>query len=123
MEENVNKLMELMKTDEALRERLCGAKDKDAVIAIAAERGVTLTDADFEVSGEEKQRLLAQKEQFLQNDELDVVAGRGNGGCGCALVGGGGGTDVFCGCIGGGKGTRSDSKVCCFCFVAGVGKH
>lgn len=58
MTENIKKLIELASADEALKNRLIGAS-KEAVIAIAREAGITLTDADFE----------------LPEDALDSVSG------------------------------------------------
>ena len=127
MKNTIDKLMELMEADEALRGRLCEAKDKDAVIAIAAERGITLTDADCEVSEEKKRRFFRQGKQ-ISEDELDTVGA--SGACVCPFVGGGGGkTDEgnvwWCNCeiIGfGNYDERIHGKgASCNCFFGGYG--
>lgn len=51
MTENIKKLIELASANEALKARLIGAS-REAVIAIAKEQGITLTEADFELPEE-----------------------------------------------------------------------
>ena len=80
MSENMKKLLELLSSaDEALREKV-SSMDKDALKALAAEKGISLTDADFESAEEE--------EGEVSVEEADAVAG----GKKCYCVAGGGGT-------------------------------
>ena len=121
MSENLKKFMEAVSAEgQEMVEKVNGA-DKDTLIALAAERGITLTDADFEQ---------AQPDGELSDDELDAVAG-GNS-CAC-IIGGGGvsaecekGSDETCACVlvGIGKGIDAISKEerrRCICEFAGVG--
>lgn len=62
MTESFKKLLELISGNEELTARLNNAS-KDEVIALAKEQGITLTEADFEQSGE------------MSEDELDAVTG------------------------------------------------
>lgn len=77
MTENMKKFLELVSKDEALVAKV-NAADKNALIALAKELGVELTEADFEHPTE------------LSDDELEVVAG--GAGTWCILIGGGGNT-------------------------------
>ena len=66
MTDNMKKLIEAAEQDPGFAERLAAAQDADAVIALASEKGIELTEADMKdesVSGE------------LADDELDDVAG------------------------------------------------
>lgn len=76
MTENMKKFLELVSKDEALVAKV-NAADKNALIALAKELGVELTEADFEHPNK------------LSDDELDVAGG---GGTWCILIGGGGNT-------------------------------
>jgi len=115
--ENMKKFMELISAldDEAMEK--VSRMQKDELIAFAAEKGFTLTDADFQgVEGD----------AALSIDEL--AASSGGDVCGCA-VGGGGAPDYNagekgCGCalIGGGKMSTSD-ELRCYCAIAGGGVH
>ena len=62
MTENFKKLLELISGNEELTARLNNAS-KEEVIAFARELGITLSDADFEQSGE------------MSEDELNAVTG------------------------------------------------
>ena len=67
-----------------------GGVDKDAIIAEAQQRGITLTEADF----------VADTSVELSEDELDEVAGGGTRGGGCDL----------CSCMAGGCSAFYDGK-------------
>ena len=76
-----------------------GGVDKDAIIAEAQQRGITLTEADF----------VADTSVELSEDELDEVAGGGK--CAGVMGGGtrGGGCDL-CSCMAGGCSAFYDCK-------------
>lgn len=110
--------LELIEQNEELKKRveeLDGKPEAEVAeyIALAAEYGVTLTEADF------KQAQTAE----LSEDELDTVAG----GKFCACVGGGGGTGddasqtKTCACVMGGGGQRQNGEGRCACIIYGEG--
>lgn len=107
MTENVKKFLELVSKDEALSEKVNKA-DKAALIAVAKELGIELSDADFEQPKE------------LTDDELDAVAG---GRCICSFGGGGkaGEGEKTCACVMGGGGEYKDGSVRCVCIIGGDG--
>ena len=122
MTENMKKFLELVSKNEELGKKLCEA-DKEAVIAMAKELGIALTNADFAQNNE------------LSDDELDAVAG-GGWDCGCFMGGGGTGDGEItfvgetvnqktCACVlaGAGMATYSDGKdrSRCACALAGTG--
>ncbi len=82
-------------------------------IALAAEYGVKLTEADFQPSDA----------QELSEDELDAVAGGKD--CLCVGAGGGTGEDATktktCACVVAGYGYMDDDKKRCFCLAGGSG--
>ena len=124
MSENLKKFLELITSDKELEKKALACNDlgeekgKLAMIELAKENGIDLTEADFEkkeASGE------------LSDDELDAVAGGGSN-CGCFAGGGGGGVDasdgkVFgCACVAygqGGDGRANDAN--CVCALYGYG--
>ena len=124
MSENLKKFLDLLANDKELEAKALACnelgeeKGREALIALAKEKGIELTAADFEkkpVSNE------------LDDDELDAVAG-GRGACTCGIAGVGGGRDVndgnsfhcFCGAYGqGGDGRVKDCN--CACIVLGDG--
>ena len=82
MSENLKKFLDLIANDKELEAKAlaCKEKGKEALLALAKEYGIELTEADFEnkpVSGE------------LDDDELDAVAG-GLAYCNCGAAGAGG---------------------------------
>ena len=82
-EEQLTALLAKLKDDEGLQEKLKGAADLDAVLAIAK-------DAGFEVSKADWLRYQAKQTIELSDEELEGVAG------GVALhPGGGRGTHMF----------------------------
>ena len=125
MSENLKKFLELLASNKELEAKALACnelgeeKGKEALIALAKENGIELTEADFEKKAEP-----ASCE--LSDDELDAVAG--GGGCGCIAGGGGGGTDsndgnkYGCACVAygqGGDGRSKDSN--CWCVFQGWG--
>ena len=126
MTENAKKFMEYVSAlDKETMEKVSKMTEKDEIIAYAAEKGFTLTEADFEQADDEK----------LSFDELDTAAGGGT--CAC-VVGGGGAKDLrenedgtktgdgLCVCVAGGAGDGKDSRgvstARCGCFIGGGGK-
>ena len=121
MTENMKKFLEAVSQDPALGAKVSAA-DQDALIAIAKEIAIELTDADFAPpSGE------------MSDDELENVAGGGE--CYCAMGGGGtregahgyaeqywGGLDV-CACVLAGFGYYGNGKERCGCAFAGGGSN
>ena len=125
MSENLKKFLELIASNKELEAKALACnelgeeKGKVAMLALAKECGIELTEADFE-----KQAEPASCE--LSDDELNAVAG--GGGCGCLFGGGGGGTDsndgkkYGCACVvygQGGDGRASDMN--CICPAFGTG--
>lgn len=110
MTENMKKFLELVSQSEELCARV-NAADKEALIAMAKELGVELTEEDFtQPSGE------------LDDDELDAVAGGGV----CACVVGGGGTadnakERTCVCVFTGAGETKNGYRC-MCALGGGGE-
>lgn len=73
-EEQVKAFTDALKADATIQEKLKGATDADAVVAIAKEAGFTITQQDVEKF----------KTEPLSEEELDGVAGGGN--CGPAAM-------------------------------------
>jgi predicted ribosomally synthesized peptide with nif11-like leader len=124
MSENLKKFLELITSDKELEKKALACNDlgeekgKLAMIELAKENGIDLTEADFE-----KKEATGE----LSDDELDAVAGGGSN-CGCFAGGGGGGIDasdgkVFgCACVAygqGGDGRANDAN--CVCALYGYG--
>ena len=95
MNENLKKFLEKVSEDKALAEKVSAEKDPAALIPLAKEMGIELTEADLKRPVEE-----------LSDDELDTVAG---------------GSDVSCACAMGGGGTKDTNDKTCACVLAGVG--
>ena len=112
MNENLKKFLEKVSEDKALAEKVSAEKDPAALIPLAKEMGIELTEADLKKPVEE-----------LSDDELDTVAGGGDVSCACAM--GGGGTkdanDKTCACVLAGVGYASDKSERCLCGFAGYG--
>ncbi len=119
MSDNLKKFLQEISSDQEWVGKLTTLEKEDEVIALAidkaAEKGIVLTAADFEVP-----------EGEMNEDELKSVAG---GNCGCVLAGGGGGTDAHdgktygCACVHygqGGDGRADDTN--CICIVGGHGE-
>ncbi len=132
MSENLKSFLKLASQDESLKARaaeLTKMEKEELVktcIALAAERGITLTEADFElVSGANSRE--------ISDEELDAVSGGGTGcfvstHCVCYLGGSGSGVDEYdkskyvCACVAygqGGDGSADDFN--CFCPAYGNG--
>ena len=117
MTENMKRFLELMQKDETLIEKTKTLQSdytdetKKVVMALAEERGIQLTEADFEAPKGE-----------LSDDELEVVSGAG--GCFCILGGGTKGEkDDSCGCplVGFGYPTGEEADYRCYCWIGGSG--
>ena len=99
MTDNTKRFLEAASQDKVFIEKLNKAETPEAVIALAAEKGFTLTEEDLKpepASGE------------VSDDELDAVVG----GKTCVCVAGGGGEagtrDETCACVLGGAGLYVD---------------
>lgn len=112
---NMKKFLEVVSKDKELSERLKVMTEKAEIIAEAANLGIMLTEADFEVT-----------ESEMSDKELSGISG---GDCLCAMAGGGGGTDAYdgktygCACVlygQGGDGSADDFNCCCVAGGAGV---
>ncbi len=122
MSDTLKSFLEAVGKSETLQEKMKAIpKDlprEEAVqkaIAIAAEAGFQLSEADLNTGAE-----------AISEEELEAVAG-GSGGCGCAGAGGGSGVSEAgnkfgCGCVlyGQGDGANNQKKVC-MCSIGGVG--
>ncbi len=134
MSENLKSFFKLASQDEALKAKAVELKDMEkeevikTCIALAAERGITLTEADFEPTA-------SADAGELSDDELDAVSGGGCGdgsmdSCICAVGGGGGGSGKNkvgatwgCACAAYGQGGDGKSEhFVCICTVYGTGK-
>ena len=125
MSENLQRFMELVSAEDHEYIDKLNQADLPAVIAMAAEKGIPLTEADFE---------LAEDETEVSLEESDAVAG----GKKCMCIAGGGGTgngdDNTCACvaIGYGYGYRTWNKnqtyarkmwdERCVCYAMGAGE-
>ena len=111
MTENMKKFLEQVSADKALMEQVV-TLDKEALIALAKEWGLELTEADF-----------VAPEGEIAADALETVAG-GYQRCVC-LFGGGGKKDedgAACGCVAAGAGiSNHDGEARCICAAAGTG--
>ena len=117
MTENMKKFLEEASKDKEYLEKVNKAETPEAVIALAAEKGFTLTAEDLKPD---------QPTGELNDDELDAVAG--GKACGCFIGGGGeaGHYDAVCYCVSAGAGSAWDDEndkevVRCFCVTAGGG--
>lgn len=112
MSENLKKILELASQDEAFAKELQSA-DKETLIRMAKERGITLTEEDFQKPDKE-----------LSEEELDSVAGGYE--CYCAVAGYGSYytylTAKRCACSFGGGGLYADNSTRCVCVMGGYGK-
>lgn len=126
MTENMKRFMELVSQESEEYIGKLNKADRNEIIALAAGKGITLTDDDFAPS---------EAEGEVSLDEADVIAGGGT--CVCLVGGGGtgGGNDSVCACVAAGfgygtevwnKGQTYEHKEKntqrCFCPAAGGGK-
>ncbi len=121
MNKTLKSFLEAVSQSETLQEKM-NAIPKDLsreetvqrAVAIAAEAGFTLKNADFDTSNE-----------ALCEEELDAVTG--GGGCGCVAAGGGGGTTgdgstYGCACaLYGQGGDAKNNNFQCGCCLGGGG--
>ena len=114
MTDNMKKFLEAVSRNKESIEKLKKAETPEAVIALAAENGFTLTAEDLKpepTTGE------------VSDDELNAVAGGKD--CGCFLGGGGEATGKqgVCACVaaGAGMGPNGDADIRCICPVFGAG--
>ena len=116
MTDNMKKFLEVASQDKEFIEKLNKAETPEAVVALAEEKGFTLTEEDLKqepVSGE------------ISDTELDAVAGGEV--CGCVIGGGGesGAVDDICACVLSGIGYKkydhdiNDGR--CYCVFGGAG--
>jgi len=115
MTENMKKLAELISSLDREAMEKASRMSKDELIAFAAEKGITLTDADFDVTEDDK---------ALSMDDLAASAGGDH--CGC-VVGGGGLEDLskgekLCACAIVGEGATVAGPPRCFCPAVGGGR-
>ena len=99
MTENKKKFLEFVSSLDKETKKKVSLLEKDGLMAFAAEKGFTLTDADFEQ---------ADSEGEISLDEVDAVAG---GGCRCVAGGDGrsdNDNDKFCGCVLYGEGNSDE---------------
>lgn len=110
MNDNLKKLLELASSDQELAQKLENA-DKEAMLQIAKEQGIALTEEDFN-----------QSDTMISDEELDAVAGGKK--CGCAVTGMGLCDEKADGCVCacGGAGKFYDKSVRCVCVMGGYGK-
>ena len=113
MTDNMKKFLEAVSQNKECIEMLKKAETQEAVIALAAENGFTLTQEDL------KQEPASGG---ISDDELEAVAGGKT--CGCAIGGGGAssGDQGGCGCWLGGVGAMNDDSIRCVCAVGGGGE-
>lgn len=91
MTDNVRKLLELASADEALKAKLTNAS-KESIIATAKEAGITLTDADFELSDRDLDAVSggkgsAEDEKKIIESGLHTACIVSGGGFGCWFFG------------------------------------
>ena len=112
MNENLKKFLEKVSEDKALAEKVNANNDPAALIALAKDLGVELTEADLKKPVEE-----------LSDDELDTVAGGSDVSCACAMGGGGkkDTNDKTCACVLAGVGYDRHGRERCLCGFAGYG--
>jgi predicted ribosomally synthesized peptide with nif11-like leader len=126
MSENLRKLLEAASADPAFAERLTAAATPEALLALAREKDVLLSEEDLNALAQ----AAAPKNGELTDDELEAVAGGQN--CYCPIIGGGVGDDEgnkTCVCIAGGIGMQDGNSEKgikygdrCFCPIAGEGR-
>ena len=118
MTDNMKKFLEAVSDDQEFIGKLTKAETLEALIALAAEKGFTLTAEDLKKP--------ETAEGALSDDELDAVAGGDE--CYCALGGGGleneSTLDGVCACVVYGQGnslTLSDGSTSIRCICGGGG--
>lgn len=111
MTESMKKFLEVLSADQQLLDS-ASKMEKSQLIALGKEKGLTLSDADFQPDNE------------LDDAELETVAG--GKACYCVAGGGGvrGGNDNMCVCVLAGEGHQHDNIYItrCSCPVIGHGQ-
>jgi len=111
---NLKKFLELACAEGREYVKRLQSADRDGIIALAAEKGIELTEADFAQPDAEGEVSL---------DEADGVAGGDT--CFCVVGGGGesnGMGDGVCACVGYGQGNSEWSDLeRCICVLGGSG--
>ena len=112
---NMKQFLEEASKDREFVNRLTTAEASEEIIALAKEKGFTLTEADLKPD-------TGTGIQEVSDDEMSVVAG----GEKCYCVAGGGGTETCenegtCACIITGFGLYGDGDPRCGCFGYGEG--
>ena len=115
MKENLQKLLETISGEsEETREKITGLS-REELIAYAAEKGITLTEADFAT---------AEEEGEVSLDEAEAVSGGDP--CRCVLTGTGKkdpeNNDKKCQCVAVGWGHDTIGNGRCYCLGDGSGK-
>lgn len=112
MSENLKLFLEKVSEDKELAARVSAEQDVAALIALAKDMGITLTEEDFK-----------EEDKELSEEELETVTGGGDVSCACAM--GGGGTkdsnDKTCACVLAGAGYSQSGRERCVCGFAGYG--
>lgn len=120
MTDNMKKFLEAVSSDREYIEKLKKAETPEAVAALAAEKGFTLTAEDLEPEKHTSE---------VSDEELDAVAGGSF--CFCALAGGGERSekrtgeiikDDICWCACYGEGLDRYDKTRCTCYFGGGGE-
>ena len=114
MTDKMRKFLETASEDPALIEKMRQAETQEALIALAAEIGFTLTEEDL------KEDLF---EGAISDDEMDAVTG--GSGCGCYGLGAGnqaGSMEQWCECVMFGTGWETDAEQEIRCICASVGE-
>ena len=107
----MKKLLEIISRENRESVEKLNQASREELLAWAAGKGITLTDADF---------VKESTEGEVSLDDADSVAGGGGGKCKCYGAGGGTSTDDVdaCGCVLAGYG--DDNR--CTCYGYGQGK-
>ena len=114
MTENMKAFLEVLSKEDSGKNGKIHEMDEASLIALAAEKGITLTEADFRP---------AEDEGEVSLDEADAVAGGKM--CKCVVGGGGKRTkdnaDGSCGCVAIGSGVDTCGNERCMCVGYGHG--
>lgn len=115
MTDAMKKFLEEVSQDRELCEKMNALETPEEIIALAAEKGLTVTEEDL------KPDTSAVK---LSDDEMEAVAGGGKPNVCVCVAGGGGESDIpsaVCACVGPGLGRGYGNGIRCYCVVFGAG--